>query len=125
MKLLFIEARPRGEHCTPGQVANAFVEAYQKANPDHRVERLPLFDIELPSFSAEGSNQKMAQIIDMIFGGTKTNFARPYPEHVSRFIGFENICSIKIEPTGMLAPDQLEELIKARYEEAESAGASF
>jgi FMN-dependent NADH-azoreductase len=70
MNLLFIEASPRGEHSTSSRVANAFVEAYQKANPEHQVERLPLFDIELPSFSAEGSNQKMAQIVDMISGGS-------------------------------------------------------
>ena len=216
MNLLFIEASPRGQHSSSSRVANAFVEAYQKANPEHQVERLPLFDIELPSFSAEGSNQKMAQIVDMISGGsgieasgewagvvseierlrsadkvivstpmwnfsipyrlkhyfdlicqpglsfyvneqreyigmitdkpiqyilssgspykvgfpqesdgTKTDFARPYLEHISRFIGFEDIRFIKIEPTGMLATDQLEELIKAKCEEAASAGASF
>jgi len=57
--------------------------------------------------------------------GTKTDFARPYLEHIARFIGFEDISFIKIEPTGMLPPDQLEALLKTRCEEAARAGASF
>jgi len=216
MKLLFIEASPRKENSCSSRVANAFVGAYQKANPDHKVEHLPLFDIELPSFTAEGANQKMAQIVDMISGGTgieatgewagvvqeierlrsadkvvvsspmwnfsipyrlkqyldivcqpglsfyvneqaqyiglitdkpiqfilasgspyavrfplesdgtKTDFARPYLEHIARFIGFEDIRFIKIEPTGMLGPDQLEDVLTTRCEEAATAAASF
>jgi len=57
--------------------------------------------------------------------GTKTDFARPYLQHVSRFIGFEDISFSKIEPTGMLGPDQLEELLVTRCKEAESAAASY
>lgn len=216
MKLLYIEASPRKENSSSSRVANAFVQAYQQANPDHEVEYLPLFDIELPSFTAEGANQKMAQIVDMISGGsgieaagewagvvaeierlrsadkvivstpmwnfsipyrlkqyldivcqpglsfyvnakgqyigtitgkpiqfvlssgspyevrfpqesdgTKTDFARPYLTHIARFIGFEDIRFIKIEPTGMLLPDQLEALIETRCEEAAEAGASY
>lgn len=216
MKLLFIEASPRKEHSSSSRVANAFVEAYQKANPDHEIEHLPLFEIELPHFAAEGANQKMEQIVDMISGGTgiaatgewagvvqeierlrsadkviisspmwnfsipyrlkhyldlvcqpglsfyvnekaqyigmitdkpiqfvlssgspyevrfplesdgtKTDFARPYLEHIARFIGFEDIRFIKIEPTGMLPPDQLEEVIQEKAQEAASAAASF
>lgn len=216
MKLLFIEASPRKENSVSSRVANAFVDAYKQANPSHEVEHLPLFEIELPSFSAEGANQKMDQIVDMISGGTgieatgewagvvqeierlksadkiivsspmwnfsipfrlkqyldivcqpglsfyvnaqgeyigmvtdkpiqfvlasgspykvrfplesdgtKTDFARPYLEHISRFIGFEDIRFIKIEPTGMLLPDDLEALINTRCEEAKAAAASF
>jgi len=216
VKLLYIEASPRKENSTSSRVANAFVEAYQQANPDHQVEHLPLFDIDLASFTAEAANQKMAQIVDMISGGsgieasgewagvvkeierlrsadkvivstpmwnfsipyrlkhyldivcqpglsfyvneqgqyigtitdkpiqfilasgspyevrfplpsdgTKTDFARPYLEHIARFIGFEDIRFIKIEPTGILPPDQLEALVNAKCEEAASAAASF
>lgn len=216
MKLLFIEASPRKEHSSSSRVANAFVEAYQKANPDHEIEHLPLFEIDLPRFAAEGANQKMEQIVDMISGGTgiaatgewagvvqeierlrsadkiivsspmwnfsipyrlkhwldlvcqpglsfyvnekaqyigmitgkpiqfvlssgspyevrfplesdgtKTDFARPYLEHIARFIGFEDIRFIKIEPTGMLPPEQLEEVIQEKCQEAASAAASF
>lgn len=216
MKLLYIEASPRKDNSSSSRVANSFVEAYRQANPDHEVEHLPLFDIELPSFTAEGANQKMEQIVDMISGGsgieatgewagvvqeierlrsadkvlvstpmwnfsipyrlkqyldivcqpglsfyvneqgqyigiitdkpiqfvlssgspyevrfpletdgTKTDFARPYLKHIARFIGFEDIRFIKIEPTGMLPPDQLEALIKTTCEEAASEAASF
>ncbi len=216
MKLLYIEASPRKQNSSSSRVANAFVEAYQQANPDHEVEHLPLFDVELPSFTGEGANQKMAQIVDMISGGTgieavgewagvvqeierlrsadkvvvsspmwnfsipyrlkhyldlvcqpglsfyvnergeyigtitdkpiqfvlssgspyevrfpqesdgtKTDFARPYLSHIARFIGFEDIRFIKIEPTGMLPPDQLEALIVTRCQEAAQAATSF
>jgi len=216
MKLLYIEASPRKEHSSSSRVGNAFVEAYKEANPSCEVEHLPLFDCELPSFTGEGANQKMAQIVDMIQGGsgieatgewagviqeierlrsadkvivstpmwnfsipyrlkhyldlvcqpalsfyvnqqgeyvgtitgkpiqfvlssgspyevrfpkesdgTKTDFARPYLEHIARFIGFEDIRFIKIEPTGMLMPDQLEALIKTKCQEAADAAVKF
>ena len=48
VKLLYIEASPRKENSSSSRVAKAFVDAYQQANPDHEVEHLPLFDIELP-----------------------------------------------------------------------------
>ena len=216
MKLLYIEASPRKENSCSSRVANAFVEAYQASHPDDDIEHLPLFDIDLPIFSGEGANQKMAQIIDMVTGGdgieatgewagvveeierlrsadkvvvsspmwnfsipyrlkhyidlvcqpglsfyvneqgqyigtitgkpiqfvlasgspyevrfplesdgTKTDFQRAYLEHIFRFIGFEDIGFIKIEPTGMLLPDQLEDLLTRRCEDAASAAASF
>lgn len=215
-KLLFIEASPRGESSYSSRVANAFVTAYQEANPDHEVEHLPLFDVELPLFSGEGANQKMDQIVDMIQGGsgieavgewtgvikeierlksadkvlisspmwnfslpyrlkhyldlvcqpglsfyvngkgeyvgmvtgrplqlilasgspyevrfplesdgTKTDFLRPYLEHIGRFIGFEDIRAIKIEPTGMLPPDKLEALTETKCQEAAEAARAF
>jgi len=216
MKLLYIEASPRKENSTSSRVANAFVDAYRKANPADEIEHLPLFDVELPTFSGEGADQKMAAIMDMVTGGdgieisgewagvvqeierlksadkvlvsspiwnfsvpyrlkhyldlvcqpgltfyvnaqaeyigmvtdkpihfvlssgspyevrfplesdgTKTDFARPYLQHIARFIGFEDITFSKIEPTGMLGPDQLEELLVTRCTEAESTAASF
>ena len=216
MKLLYIEASPRKENSCSSRVANAFVEAYQAAHPDDEIEHLPLFDIDLPNFSGEGANQKMAQIVDMISGGdgieitgewagvvreverlrsadkvvvsspmwnfsipyrlkqyidivcqpglsfyvneqgqyigtitdkpiqfilasgspyevrfplesdgTKTDFQRVYLEHIARFIGFEDIRFLKIEPTGIMPPDQLEALLDTRCEEAASVAASF
>ncbi len=216
MKLLYIEASPRKDDSCSSRVANAFVEAYRAAHPDDEIEHLPLFDIDLPKFSGEGANQKMAQIVDMIKGGTgievsgewagvvqeierlrsadkvvvsspmwnfsipyrlkhyidlvcqpglsfyvnaqgqyvgtitdkpiqfilasgspyevrfpresdgtKTDFQRAYLEHMARFIGFEDIRFIKIEPTGMLPSAQLEALLNTRCEEAVRAAASF
>ena len=57
--------------------------------------------------------------------GTKTDFQRAYLEHIARFIGFEDIGTIKIEPTGMLAPDELEELLISKCEEAAKLAAVF
>ena len=69
-RLLYIEGSPRGDSSSSSRVANAFVAAYKEANPDDEVEHLPLFDADLPAFTAEGAEQKMAQIVDMIQGGT-------------------------------------------------------
>lgn len=215
MKLLYIEASPRREKSCSSRVANAFVEAYRKANPGDEIEHLPLFEVELPSFSGEGANQKMDQIMNMAAGGkgiavegewagvvreierlksadkvlisapmwnfsipyplkhyldlvcqpslsfyvsegkyigmitgkpmqlvlasgspyevrfpletdgTKTDFQRAYLEHIARFIGFEDIGVIKIEPTGMLAPDTLEEMLVSQCENAVTVASSF
>jgi len=57
--------------------------------------------------------------------GTKTDFARPYLEHISRFIGFEDIRFIKIEPTGMLGPEDLEKLLIDRCNVAETEAKKF
>ena len=70
MKLLYIEASPRKENACSSRVANAFVDAYKAANPQDEIEHLPLFGIDLPPFSGEGANQKMAQIVDMVTGGS-------------------------------------------------------
>lgn len=69
-KLLYLEASPRKEHSYSSRVARAFLDAYQNANPEHEIEHLPLFDVELPSFATEGANQKMANIMDMMQGGS-------------------------------------------------------
>jgi len=68
MKVLYIEASPRRDHSYSSQVANAFVKSYRAANPDHEIEHLPLFDVELPSFTAQGANQKMDNIMKVFTG---------------------------------------------------------
>ena len=69
-KLLYIEASPRKDHSYSSRVARRFLDAYTTANPDHEVEHLPVFDVDLPNFTAEGANQKMENLMDMIQGGT-------------------------------------------------------
>jgi FMN-dependent NADH-azoreductase len=215
-RLLYIESSPRHESSFSSRVANAFVGAYRSSHPDHEVEHLPLFDVELPAFGGEGAAQKMMQIADMIGGGrgieaagewagvvaeierlkradkvvisspmwnfsipyrlkhyidlvcqpgltfyvngkgeyvgmvrdrplqlilasgspyatrfpeladgTKADFQRCYLEHIGRFIGFEDIRTIKIEPTGMLGAERLDELLRRKIVEAELAAAGF
>ena len=57
-KVLYIEASPRKGDSYSSQVAAEFLDAYQEANPDHEIERMPLFDMELPHFAAEGAIKK-------------------------------------------------------------------
>ena len=56
--------------------------------------------------------------------GTKTDFQRAYLEHIARFIGFEDIRCIKVQPAAG-PPAELEEMLTARAEEARAAGARF
>jgi FMN-dependent NADH-azoreductase len=58
-KLLYIEASPRKDRSHSSQVANEFLDAYKAKNPDHEIEHLPLFEVDLPDFAAEGATQKM------------------------------------------------------------------
>lgn len=67
-KLLYIEASPRGEDSYSTQVAAEFLKAYRATNPDHEIEHLPLFDVELPRFSAQGADQKMENMMQVFSG---------------------------------------------------------
>ena len=69
-KLLHIDASPRGEDSFSTQVAKSFIDEYQKLHPDAELEHRPLFDIDLPVFTANGAGQKMAQIASLMTGGS-------------------------------------------------------
>lgn len=61
-KLLWIEASPRGAESVSSAVAQAFLDACRKANPDLEVERCPLFEIDLPAFDAMAAAGKYAAL---------------------------------------------------------------
>lgn len=68
MKVLYLEASPRGEQSYSSQVASAFLDTYRAENPDHEIEHMPLFDVDLPVFAAQGANQKMDNIMKVFTG---------------------------------------------------------
>lgn len=49
-KLLYIQASPRMERSKSSQVAGAFLESYKTAHPDDSVDRLNVFEQDLPAF---------------------------------------------------------------------------
>lgn len=53
MKLLYIQASPRVVRSHAKAIADAFVEAWRKFNPDDTVTQKNLFDMELPEFCGE------------------------------------------------------------------------
>ena len=67
-KLLFIESSPRKESSYSSTVAYEFLESYKAANPDHEIEHLPLFEADLPPFTAQAANQKMENIVSLMTG---------------------------------------------------------
>ena len=48
--LLYIKASPRGERSYSLAVADTFIEAYLKTNPDDEITTVELFNRDLPSF---------------------------------------------------------------------------
>lgn len=49
-KLLYINASPRVERSNSKAVADAFIQAYRRKNPDDEVDTLRLFEESLPAF---------------------------------------------------------------------------
>ncbi len=214
-KLLYIEASPRKENSYSSRVSQSFLKAYSDANPDDEIEHLPLFDVELPTFTAQGANQKMENIMNRLGGGdgidavgewagvmreierlesadkvllsspmwnysvpyrlkqwldlvvqvgvtvlvnenfeyvgqltgrklqmiissgssyedryplpsdgTKADFMQPYLEHIFRFLGYEDLQTLRVHPTGLPGPD-LEKMVAEREEQARQLGEAF
>lgn len=57
--------------------------------------------------------------------GTKTDFQRPYLEHIARFIGFEDIRCLQLQPTEAAGPEAAATMLTAKLEEAREAGQNF
>lgn len=49
-KVLYIQASPRGKRSKSLAVADAFIEAYAKSNPDDQIAALNLFEADIPPF---------------------------------------------------------------------------
>ena len=60
VKLLHIEASPRGKRSASVSVAEHFIASYQKAHPTDTVETLDLWHAQLPEFNGETLDAKYA-----------------------------------------------------------------
>jgi FMN-dependent NADH-azoreductase len=63
-KLLYIQASPRGEESQSAQVAEAYLAALRKTNPDLEVDTLSVWDTDLPAFDGN----KVAAKINVMTG---------------------------------------------------------
>ena len=57
-KLLYIKASPMGKLSFSTTIAEAFIEAYCKANPEETVKTIDLFNEQLPAFDFEAASAK-------------------------------------------------------------------
>lgn len=57
--------------------------------------------------------------------GTKTDFQLPYLRHIARFIGFEDVRVLKIQPTDAIAPKDFAPIFEQKLKEARDAGRKF
>lgn len=94
MRILYIEASPRGENSNSSRVARAFLDACASARPDTEIDHLPLFETELPAFGREGAEQKMAHIAKLMAAGEGLEGQGEWAgvlEHVERFRGADKV----------------------------------
>ena len=57
--------------------------------------------------------------------GTKTDFQRPYLEHMARYLGSSDIRVLRIQPTEDASPKSIEESFKMKLDKARTAGENF
>ena len=57
--------------------------------------------------------------------GTKTDFQKPYLEHIARFLGFSDIRVLKMQPTADASPKSIEKNFQMMLAQARDAGAVF
>ena len=60
--LLHIESSPRKTRSASLDVARAYLEAYRAAHPDHLIDVLDLWSIELPEFDGDALDAKYADL---------------------------------------------------------------
>jgi FMN-dependent NADH-azoreductase len=59
-RLLFIQSSPRHTQSKSNQIAQAYLSALYKSNPDLSVDVLSVWDIELPVFDGDKVGAKIA-----------------------------------------------------------------
>jgi len=71
------------------------------------------------------SGSRYAQRFPHEDDGPKTDFQRTYLEHMGRYIGIQDIRTIKIEPTEAEGSEVAETLLEARIQEAQQSAQTF
>ena len=60
--LLHIESSPRKRRSASLDVARAYLDAYRDARPDHRIDVLDLWSVEMPEFDGDALDAKYADL---------------------------------------------------------------
>lgn len=81
-KLLYIQASPRGGRSRSIKVADAFADAYRKANPGDEVATIDLFTADVPTFDGDAIASKYA----ILRGGKPTDEQQKTWKTVERLI---------------------------------------
>ncbi|NRT56616.1 FMN-dependent NADH-azoreductase [Sphaerotilus uruguayifluvii] len=58
--LLYVQGSPRGERSKTAQVAQAFLDSYQRTHPQARIDVLELWQAPLPEFDGDRAAAKMS-----------------------------------------------------------------
>ena len=60
--LLHIESSPRKKRSASLDVARAYLDAYRDAHPDHRIDVLDLWSVEMPEFDGDALDAKYSDL---------------------------------------------------------------
>jgi FMN-dependent NADH-azoreductase len=71
------------------------------------------------------SGSEYAMRFPLLDDGTKTDYQRPYLEHMARFIGFEDIRVLKMQPTAAGTAETIAAAFDKALAEAKLAGRNF
>ena len=91
MRLLNIESSPRGSRSASIAVTNAFLEAYRQANTDVRVDRLNVWEENLPDFDQQAFGAKYKGINQEPMDRAETAVWNKIQELAARFQQAERI----------------------------------
>jgi FMN-dependent NADH-azoreductase len=85
-KLLYIQASPRDGRSRSIQVAQAFLEAYRKANPRDQIETIDLFERDLPTFDGAVIESKYVVLHGEKPTGEQAKAWRAVEELIAEFV---------------------------------------
>jgi FMN-dependent NADH-azoreductase len=85
-KLLFIEASPRGGESKSIQIAETYLATLRSNNPDLEVDRLRLWDADLPAFDGDKVAAKMNVIVGQEQNAAQKTAWEQIVEIANRFI---------------------------------------
>jgi FMN-dependent NADH-azoreductase len=86
-KLLFIEASPRGEESKSIQIAETYLATLRANNPGLEVDRIRLWEADLPAFDGDKAAAKMNVIAGQEPSGVQKTAWDQVVEIANRFIG--------------------------------------
>ncbi len=85
-KLLFVQASPRGGQSKSVQIAEAYLASLREKNPDFEVDRLALWETELPAFDGDKAAAKVNVMLGQEHDGVQKSAWDQITAIASRFI---------------------------------------